>query len=158
MSYWRDEYLCKKISDDNKAALCSVEFSDPKVFTNFEALFNITQGPEMEYADPPPSSLYNIQTLKRLISAGEGSLDITQDEYKTKTFEEAIAPMLTQWTMLSFDLGFCDSPNPSTCDNKHVYMIYYWLDTLYSDTFQRVPEGGNVEYGVVPTLGSGAFT
>ena len=55
-----------------------MEFSDPKSFDNLEELFNITQGEESGWADPKPSSLYNIQTLKAILSAGEQSIDITQ--------------------------------------------------------------------------------
>ena len=45
----------------------------------------------------------------------------------------------------------------SDCDVKHVYMLYLWMDTLFNETFQRASEGGNVELGVIPTLGSLAF-
>jgi len=31
------------------------------------------------------------------------------------------------------------------------------MDTLFNETFQRASEGGNVELGVIPTLGSLAF-
>lgn len=47
--------------------------------------------------------------------------------------------------------------DPAKCDSKHVYMLYLWIDTLYQQTFQRIPEGGNLEYGVAPTLGATSF-
>lgn len=37
-------------------------------------------------------------------------------------------------------------------------MIAHWLNTLLEATFQRKSEGGNVELGVLPSLGSAAFT
>lgn len=92
MSYWRDDYLCKKISTANHAELCGVQFSDPRSFTNFEALFNITQGDEAGYADPLPSSLYNLQTLKGILDAGDNSINILDPETKDVAFADAILP------------------------------------------------------------------
>ena len=131
ISYWRDEYFCKKASTENQAKLCSVEFSNPASFNNFEELFNITQGASKGYADPLPSSLFNVKTLKRLIKAGEGSVDITDPEFADVAFEDAIKGQRDLWLILSKDLGYCTTLNPNDCDNKHVYMIYLWLDTLY---------------------------
>ena len=43
------------------------------------------------------------------------------------------------------------------CDIRRAYMLWLWMDTLYSHTFQRVQDGGNLELGVMPSLGSLAF-
>ena len=36
-------------------------------------------------------------------------------------------------------------------------MVYLWIETLFEQTFQRVQDGGNIELGVMPSLGSQAF-
>ena len=135
ISYWRDEFLCKQISDANKAELCSVQFSDPKSFNNFEALFNMSQGEANKWADPKVSSLFNVQTLKSVLDAGSRSVDITTEKSKDVAFKDAIAPAQSQWIRLSNDLGFCSSMDPAKCDSKQVYMLYLWIDTLYQQTF-----------------------
>ena len=102
MSFWRDEYLCKNISAANQAVLCNIKFANDKSMTgNFETLFNITQGKESGYADPMPNSLYNIQTLKNILDAGENSINIMEPENQNKTFEEAIQGRKEQWVSIS---------------------------------------------------------
>lgn len=123
--------------------------------TNFEALFNITSGDN--FSDPKASSLYNVETLKYLLEVGEASINIMETDQQDVSFEEAILTRQFDWIMLSNTLGFCLSVEPSECDCKQTYMIYLWLDTLFKETFQRQIEGGNVELGVMPTLGQLAF-
>jgi hypothetical protein len=36
-------------------------------------------------------------------------------------------------------------------------MLYLWLETLFNETFSRQMDGGNVEMGVVPSMGQIAF-
>ena len=95
IKYWTDEYLCKKISDSNKDALCNVVFFKDKTnkTANFEYLFNTSfvnssSGSDI-YEDPLPSSLFNVQTLKQLILAGEGSINIIEN--KTISYGVAIS-------------------------------------------------------------------
>ena len=151
ISYWRDEYLCKKISDHNKDALCNVKF------TNIEEggidllfMFNITSGGD-RFDNPEPSSLYNIRTLKKLIAIGDASIDIVAN--KDTNFEDAVAGNMEDWILISNTLGICTSVEEAKCEVKHAYMIYMWLETLFTHTFQRVEDGGNLEMGVIPTLG-----
>jgi hypothetical protein len=91
--YWRDAWLCPNISAENKEALCGVEFfrnkSDPNI-ANFEYLFNLSSGGD-KYLDPEPSSLFNVQTLKKLIACGEGSVDIIAN--KTTGWAVAVLPL-----------------------------------------------------------------
>ena len=78
------------------------------------------------------------------------------------TFADAVSPHKGKWTQLSVDLGFCDSAfnyfdgleKGKECDNRKVYMLWLWLDTLLKQTFERQSEGGNMEIGVVPSMGS----
>lgn len=99
-----------------------------------------------------PSSLYNVGTLKTLIAAGESSGNMITSQ--SLTFDQAVKSQIEVWQKLSQTLGFCKETDLSQCDTQHVYMIYLWLETLFEETFQRKSEGGSIELGVVPTLGS----
>ena len=157
IKYWKDEYLCNQISDQNKPLFCGegvVEFyDDPGNSTsNFEYLFNLTSGGD-KYLDPEESSLFNVQTLKLLIKTGEQSVNII--DQKDTSYADAISTNIAHWDALSTKLRFCDQQQ--TCDNKRTYLIYLWIDTLIKQTFQRQQDGGNLELGVLPTLGQAAF-
>ena len=131
--------------------------TEPDQSKNFQHLFNLT-GPT-EGSDPGPGSLYNVTTLKALLDAGENSGNIMVDQ--TITFEDAVKARLDTWRSLSLYTGFCnktgDVVKVQDCEVKEVYMMYLWMDTLVKETFQREREGGDVEMGVIPTLGSTAF-
>ena len=145
MSYWRDQYLCKNISQANMDTLCSIKFSNDTSMTgNFETLFNITQGQEKNFEDPLPNSLYNFLTLKKIIAAGEGSINIMDTENVNVTFAEAIKAQKQEWVEISETLGFCNSSSTEPCGCEQVYMIYFWLDTLLKETFERQQDGGSI--------------
>jgi hypothetical protein len=91
------------------------------------------------------------------LDAGDHSIDITDEKFIDISFDMAIADNLDKWTRISNDLGFCNSLDPKKCENKKAYMVYLWLNTLYKNTFMREPEGGNLQMGIVPTLGSAGF-
>jgi len=67
-----------------------VKFSNPSSENNFEALFNITQGKDSGYLDPLSSSLFNVQSLKKIIDIGEKSINIMDKDHKDTSFEDAI--------------------------------------------------------------------
>lgn len=53
------------------------------------------------------------------------------------------------WTTLTATLGFSDV--------KQTYMMWLWLNTAWDLTFERIQDGGNVQTGVIGTLGATAF-
>ena len=65
----------------------------------------------------------------------------------------------TEWENLSVDLGFCEAAEAKndTCDTRRAYMLWLWLDTLFHQTFERTQDGGNLELGVMPSLGALSF-
>ena len=92
---------------------------------------------------PGPSSLFNIDTLQALLNTGASSVDITVE--KEQPFSAAVSSRQEAWTELSVSMGFCGSlsvvrePEASglACDNKKVYMLWLWLETLQKRTFER---------------------
>ena len=53
-------------------------------------------------------------------------------------------------------LKFCDKDDQE-CDIRRAYLLYFWIETLVEKTFQRQQDGGNMELGIIPTLGATAF-
>jgi len=128
--FWRDEYLCKNISTTNVDALCNVVFSDKTNATNnLYGLFNLSSiAEDGSYQDPLESSLFNLDTLKSLISAGEAAKNIMVD--KDVNFVDEIPNH--EFHQISIKLGFCDKDSIlDDCDCKQVYMVYLWMETLF---------------------------
>ena len=141
----------KIISLNNTEELCHIKFiSDNNTYYNLN-LFHIKEGNGREA--PQEESLYNITTLKALLELGANSTNIIKEP--NKTFAEAIEPNRTDWTKMSKTLKFCnDSQN---CDNKQVYMLYLWMETLYEETYLTKRAGGSVDIASIATVGSKAF-
>lgn len=165
--YWQQDYLCNRaktnISDSNRDKLCSVTFADKHKLDNLGYLFDMDSNiipmgvKNPSIWDPSASSLYNVTTLKSLIDAGERSVNIIQNP--EVTFEDAINDTLNDWKQLSVYFKFCNKVTNCTSDDvRRPYLIYMWLETLVEQTFQRQQDGGNKELGVMPSLGSTAFT
>jgi len=53
------------------------------------------------------------------------------------------------WSTLATSLGL-----PSS---DHAYMLWLWLNTAYSQTLERVQNGGNLQTGKVGVLAAEAF-
>ena len=101
IKFWLDYYLCIKISSINKDALCSIKFYNDLTpgSNNYENIFstfklNNTNGTE-NYDDPGIWSLFNVQTLKKIISAGEGSINIIENT--STSYGVAILPKKAEW-------------------------------------------------------------
>jgi hypothetical protein len=58
------------------------------------AYVNSTSGIDV-YEDPLPSSLFNVQTLKALIAAGDGSINIIEN--RGTSYGVAISKQNDQW-------------------------------------------------------------
>lgn len=96
ISYWRDEYLQKSanVSDDNKEIMKGVQFSNPSSYDNLERLFDVESGDPNKKA-PPASSLFNLTTLKRLLTVGEATESIFSGP--NVSYTDAIKPHLKDW-------------------------------------------------------------
>jgi len=97
ISYFRDAYLLPNINTDN-----AIMFQDVALFvdksdkdSNYEYLFDLTNA---EGGDPDANSLFNVNTLKTLISLGEATPDIIEDFFTTLVLGQ-------EWTDLTTTLG-----------------------------------------------------
>jgi hypothetical protein len=102
---------------------------------NYEYLFNLTNSTGGD--EPEPSSLFNVDTLKQLISLGQNTKDIVNDTSGNADLN------LDSWTELTTTLGLAD--------NRQTYMIWEWLFYCNKITVNREPDGGNVQIGLLAT-------
>lgn len=77
ISYWRDSFLANhaNVSDEDKAYLTKVQFSNSSSFDNLEKLFDVESGDPNNKA-PPSTSLFNLTQLKTLLRLGESTPNI----------------------------------------------------------------------------------
>ena len=91
--------------------------------TNFEYLFNLTQA---DGTAPAPSSLFNLDTFKKLLELGENAADIIEN--KSATLD------LTPFNDLTKTLGLDQ--------NEQTYLIYMWLKYTIKLTLFRTDVQG----------------
>ena len=84
---------------------------------NYQYLFNLTNAVG---GDPEISSLFNIQTLKKLISLGDSTPNILKD---TSQVYGTSFMLSGEWTDLTVALGLASE--------EQTYMMWLWLDTAY---------------------------
>ncbi len=92
-----------------------------------------------EGGNPDPSSLFNVQTLKKLIELGQQIVDITVDKEATLTFN-------SDWDDLTARLGLGD--------NRRTYLIWLWIKYANSLTVNREQDGGNSQIGMLSQVGA----
>ena len=146
------------MSAENWAIFGEVEMfrskSDPTA--NMEYLWNLEN--PFGGGDPPPNSLFNLDTLKTLINLGNSLEYDIVGENKDKVYEKDFT-LGQDWTNLAVTLGL-DDPGQEDPEigTKRVYLIWLWMQTLWNQTFARKPDGGSFQMGVIGTLGATAFS
>lgn len=109
---------------------------DPNA-VNFEGIFNMSAP---RGGDPLPGSIFNIQTLQRLLNVTEGLPDIVaHPESQTKTMDLSILSELTE------TLGFKS--------NEQTYLFYMWLVYCKKYTFAREDESPDKAYSIASQVG-----
>jgi hypothetical protein len=135
IGYFKDFYLMNYTGSANQDLFRDVYLyqDDQDPTANFEYLFNLT-GSAGAGTDPDPSSLFNVQTLKRLIELGQATVDITEDKDYTLNFG-------SDWDELTNTLGLGD--------NRRTYLIWMWLKYATIFTVNREQDGGNAQIGML---------
>ena len=114
--------------------------------TNYEYLFSLVGSSDSK--DPDANSLFNVTTLQTLIKLGQNTTNIVKNPDKTYGVDFDIDND-EDWIQLQTYLGLKEV--------RQVYVIWLWMDTAYDYTFARVQSGGDVEIGVLGTLGATAL-
>jgi hypothetical protein len=77
VAYFKTEYFLKNVNADIITRFTDINLYNSKLAdTNFEYLFYLTNS---EGGDPDARSLFNVDTLKQLISLGQNTVDVTVD-------------------------------------------------------------------------------
>ena len=116
--------------------------------TNFEGLFALTDPTTGE--DPGATSLFNINSLNTIVQKGRSDVNILTDPDST-------VDLTKDWPDIGNMLGLYDEAQDSDPEvgAKRAYLLWLWLDQLYSDVVSRENlEGGNYQIGVMGTLGA----
>ena len=112
--------------------------------------------------DPLPNSLFNLDTLKKIIELGQAAPSIFKDEIGNTWGQSFNLTEDQEWVDLSNSLGL----NVTTVDQaedpeigvKRTYLMWLWMETLFNTTIQRLDEtGGSFQMGILGTLGGTAF-
>ena len=109
--------------------------SDPSI--NFEYLFTLTDPDTGE--DPGPASLFNLQTLQQLIELGHKTQNILQ-EGSSLVYGDTFS-LDSDWLTMGQTLNFGDPNLDDTASQelakKRAYMLYLWMNTTWSLTFEQ---------------------
>ena len=121
--------------------------------TNMEYLFNLTNA---DGGDPAASSLFNLTTLKTLVSLGQAAPNIVGDD-KNMTYVTDFN-LTGEWTTLAETLGLNETDDTSV-GPKRAYMLWLWMRTAWDLTFELTDnsQNGNYQIGVIGQIGSKAL-
>ena len=113
--------------------------------TNMEYLFNLTNA---DGGDPAASSLFNLTTLKTLVSLGQAAPNIVGDD-KNMTYVTDFN-LTGEWTTLAETLGLNETDDTSV-GPKRAYMLWLWMRTAWDLTFELTDnsQNGNYQIGVI---------
>jgi hypothetical protein len=119
---------------DGRDPALNARFTNVKLFkdnttagVNYEYIWNMTNAVG---DDPEPTSLFNIDTLKAMLNAGNNTIDIIA-ETKSKNADLNLKAFDNVTKALKLET------------NEQSYMVYLWIKYLLSITARRVPEGGS---------------
>ena len=151
-SYWMSDYVDASKSTGMSAANWEL-FKDVKMYVdksdtsvNFESLFMLYDPAVSTTSDPLPNSLFNLDTLKKLISLGQAAGNLLGDE-KDQTWASLNLSTNQDWIDLSNNLDFNVTTVGQTEDPeigvKRTYLLWLWMETLFNETIQRLSEGGS---------------
>ena len=143
-------------------------FKDMKMYnskfdttSNFESLFMLYDPETLE--DPLPNSLFNLDTLKQIVSLGQEAPNILSSgaNYNETWGEDFNLVEDEDWLDLANTLGLDkisgDEEKDSDIGVKRTYLLWLWMETLLNETIMRLDEGGSFQLGVLGTLGGTAF-
>ena len=117
---------------------------DPSKKNNMEHLFNLTSA---DGGDPAANSLFNLTTLKTLVSLGQAAPNIVGDDQDLVYGKNFTLPI--EWTTLGETLGLNETDD--SVGPKRAYMLWLWMRTAWDQTFELNENynNGNYQIGVI---------
>ena len=140
ISYFHTAYFDTVTNAANVATFSAINLyvSTSSTTMNYEYLFS---------TDPSEiRSLFYNENLQVLINLGYNTPNIVTDP--TLVFGTDFTLSAT-WDTATTSLGLADS--------KQTYLLWLWLNTAYTLSFERTNDGGNSQYGIISGMGSEAF-
>ena len=112
--------------------------------SNMEHLFNLTSA---DGGDPAANSLFNLTTLKTLVSLGQAAPNIVGDD-KDMVYGTDFN-LTIEWTTLGETLGLNETD--ASIGPKRAYMLWLWMRTAWDQTFELNENynNGNYQIGVI---------
>ena len=113
--------------------------------SNMEHLFNLTNA---EGGDPAANSLFNLTTLKTLVSLGQAAPNIVGDD-RDQVYGTDFT-LSAEWTTLGETLGLNETDD-ATVGPKRAYLLWLWMNTAWDLTFELTDNynNGNYQIGVI---------
>ena len=118
--------------------------TDPTT-SNMEHLFNLTSA---DGGDPAANSLFNLTSLKTLVSLGQAAPNIVGADRNLTYGTDFTLP--AEWTTLGETLGLNETDDKTT-GPKRAYMLWLWMNTAWDLTFELTDnyKNGNYQIGVI---------
>ena len=104
--------------------------------------------------DPAANSLFNLTSLKTLVSLGQSAPNILSDYNMTYGTDFTLPD---EWTTLAETLELTETD--ASIGPKRAYLLWLWMQTAWDLTFEETDNhnNGNYQIGVIGTIGSKAL-
>lgn len=142
ITYFRSAYFNTIANAANVAYFAGINFYNSFFSTtssNFENLFVTYDLANGVGTSPLSDSLFNVANMKQLVKLGMAAPNILTSpttNYSSITLDPA-------WATLAAKLGL---------DQDQLYFLWLWLNTGYTQTFQRAPIGGDTQVAWISEL------
>ena len=128
------------MSDNNWAIFKDVKMYNSKTdttiatnpYVNMEYLFNMTGATPDD--DPAETSLFNLTTLKTLVSLGQNTVNIINQPNMTYEVDFQLSQ---DWTNLGETLKLSDPAVQGDVATKRTYLLWLWMQSAWDMTFTR---------------------
>lgn len=148
IEYFHTAYFNTIANQDNIDQFSTIKFyvNDVIPGVNFEYLFLTYDQSIAPGSDPAVNSLFNIGTFQALVTAGLSAPNILTDPTLVYGTDFSLGD---DWFFVTSMLGLSSV--------QQTYMLWLWLDTAYSQTYARIPDGGSPQVGIISGVGAPAF-
>jgi hypothetical protein len=114
--------------------------------TNFENLFATYDVSIGVGSEPPANSLFNLVNFQTLVELGETTPNILVE---TSLIYGTDFTLDGNWDILTTTLGLSNS--------EQTYLIWLWLQTAMTQTWNRESDGGDSQTGYLSNLAAGSL-
>jgi hypothetical protein len=133
--YFKTNYFNSLVNSQNQITFSSVNLYGSfysTIESNYENLFVTFDTTVGVGTEPPSNSLFNLTNMFTFVDLGMNTPNIltnTTEIYNT-TFT-----LSSEWITLTQTLGLATQ--------EQTYLLWLWLDTALSQTWNRIPDGGD---------------